>query len=79
MGKTSSPLVHPSIESISRPLVSTRSQNFLIISSPQLSKDLKGSHLQGEKREQRGLQALEVMRGWLTCCQCVHSPSTNAQ
>ncbi len=27
MGKTSSPLVHPSVESTSRPLVSTRSQN----------------------------------------------------
>lgn len=59
MGKTSSPLVHPSIESTSRPLVSTRSQNFCTISSPQFSKDLKGSHLQ-EKREQRGRQALDV-------------------
>ncbi len=43
--RTSSPLVHPSIESTSRPLVSIRSQNLSTIPSPLFSKDLKGSQL----------------------------------
>ena len=53
VGKTSSPLVHPSIDSTSRPLVSTRSQNLSTIPSPLFSKDLNGSQLR-KTREQRG-------------------------